>query len=196
MVITAAPQTPAASSSSAPAPTPRSDARPDAARAIAAALRTRAAQIAAPFGMASQVDAHRAEDEARSSSAALEAADASPDDAALMAQEEAAWKEKEKNYQGQILALEEEQATLRDAWSDIVRTNLAAADDLRAQLNEQQTLRDEAQVQADAVLGELESQHNHLVAELAAAKLRVAELSDQRDRAHHRLAELARGGRL
>ena len=161
--------------------------------AAAKRIRSRLALLARPFGMASHADEA---EERSSSSAAAAAEDAAAEDAAVAAAEEAAWKDKETNYQGQILALEEEQATLRDAWSDIVRTNLAAADELRTQLKTQTVLRDEAQAQADAVLGELESQRNHLVCELANAKLRVAELSDKRDRAHHSLAELARGGRM
>jgi len=177
----------------APAPeAPGPEASAERGAAAAKRIRSRLALLARPFGMASHAD----EAEERSSSAAAAAEDAAAEDAAVAAAEEAAWKDKETNYQGQILALEEEQATLRDAWSDIVRTNLAAADELRTQLKTQTVLRDEAQAQADAVLGELESQRNHLVCELANAKLRVAELSDKRDRAHHSLAELARGGRM
>lgn len=39
--------------------------------------------------------------------------------------EEAEWKKREKDYKAQIAALEEEQETLRDAWSEIVRANMA-----------------------------------------------------------------------
>ena len=66
--------------------------------------------------------------------------------------DEEAWRAKEEDYQSQILALEEEQATLRDAWSDIVRNNLATVDDLRQQLAEQTKRRDDARVQVDALL--------------------------------------------
>ena len=66
--------------------------------------------------------------------------------------DEEAWRAKEEDYQSQILALEEEQATLRDAWSDIVRNNLATVDDLRQQLAVQTKRRDDARVQVDALL--------------------------------------------
>ena len=66
--------------------------------------------------------------------------------------DEEAWRAKEEDYQSQLLALEEEQATLRDAWSDIVRNNLATVDDLRQQLAVQTKRRDDARVQVDALL--------------------------------------------
>ena len=106
--------------------------------------------------------------------------------------DEELWRAREAEYEAQIVGLEEEQATLRDAWSDIVRDNLSTVDDLKRTLAGRAKLRDEARATRDALVAKLETQQNHLVAELAAAKLRVAELSDARDRAHHDLGALAK----
>ena len=105
--------------------------------------------------------------------------------------DEELWRARKAEYEAQIVGLEEEQATLRDAWSDIVRDNLSTVDDLKRTLAGRAKLRDEARATRDALVAKLETQQTHLVAELAAAKLRVAELSDARDRAHHDLGALA-----
>ncbi|KAH8052330.1 hypothetical protein JL720_14967 [Aureococcus anophagefferens] len=45
--------------------------------------------------------------------------------------DEELWRARKAEYEAQIVGLEEEQATLRDAWSDIVRDNLSTVDDLK-----------------------------------------------------------------
>ena len=107
--------------------------------------------------------------------------------------DEEAWRAKKDAYEAQIVGLEEEQATLRDAWSDIVRANLDTVDDLKRKLKERERVRNDARAQRDALFRSQESHMNLLVAELAAAKLNVAELSDKRDRAHHDLGAMAGG---
>ncbi|KAH8054753.1 hypothetical protein JL722_8701 [Aureococcus anophagefferens] len=45
--------------------------------------------------------------------------------------DEELWRARKAEYEAQIVGLEEEQATLRDAWSDIVRDNLSTVGDLK-----------------------------------------------------------------
>eukprot|EP00635_Sarcinochrysidales_sp_CCMP3193_P015717 CAMPEP_0118889752 /NCGR_PEP_ID=MMETSP1166-20130328/528_1 /TAXON_ID=1104430 /ORGANISM="Chrysoreinhardia sp, Strain CCMP3193" /LENGTH=138 /DNA_ID=CAMNT_0006828347 /DNA_START=1 /DNA_END=418 /DNA_ORIENTATION=+ len=101
---------------------------------------------------------------------------------------------REDEYRSQIMALEEEQTTLREAWSEIVRTNTATAEDLQSQLREATNERDEARAELDTVLSEHKELQDGMAAELAAAKVAVAELSEQRDVMHHKLVSLLRAG--
>lgn len=103
-----------------------------------------------------------------------------------------AWTERESSYRSQIAALEEEQSTLRDAWSEIVRANMAMAEDLKQQLVEATKERDEAKSELDHLIEEQQEKHEHWATELAAAKLLVAELSEERDRMHQKLVALLR----
>mmetsp|Transcript_21658 Transcript_21658/g.66634 ORF Transcript_21658/g.66634 Transcript_21658/m.66634 type:complete len:143 (-) Transcript_21658:211-639(-) len=103
-----------------------------------------------------------------------------------------AWKAKETEYRKQVEGLEAQHATLRDAWSDIVRTNLMAVDELKAELKRKTAARDAAKAARDDVVTTGDAKHERLVAELAAAKVSVAELSEARDRAQKLLGEEAR----
>uniref|UniRef100_A0A7S3K0D3 Uncharacterized protein n=1 Tax=Aureoumbra lagunensis TaxID=44058 RepID=A0A7S3K0D3_9STRA len=98
----------------------------------------------------------------------------------------------EEDYRNQISALEEEQITLREAWSEIVRTNMATVDDLKQQLIEAQYEKEEAQSEYDALLNDHEKVHNNLATELAATKVHVAQLSQERDDMHTKLVSLLR----
>lgn len=60
-----------------------------------------------------------------------------------------AWKAKETEYRKQVEGLEAQHATLRDAWSDIVRTNLMAVDELKAELKRKTAARDAAKAARD-----------------------------------------------
>ena len=89
------------------------------------------------------------------------------------------WRLREEEYRTQILALEEEQQTLREAWSEIVRTNTENAETLKSQLKTAADEKAQAQQDLDKVLDEQKDFHGHLASELAAAKLAVAQLSEQ-----------------
>lgn len=102
------------------------------------------------------------------------------------------WEEREEWYRSQIAALEEEQTTLRDAWSEIVRGNMAMAEDLKQQLIEATNERDEAQTELDHLTEEHTEKHQALAVDLASAKLHVAQLSEERDRMHQKLIVLLR----
>ncbi|KAJ8607008.1 hypothetical protein CTAYLR_006238 [Chrysophaeum taylorii] len=105
---------------------------------------------------------------------------------------EAAWVAREEEYRAEIAALEEEQITLRDAWSEIVRTNMATAEDLKLQLIESTNERDAAQAELDELQTEHAESHDALAVELADAKLKVAQLCEERDRLHQQLVLLLR----
>lgn len=104
--------------------------------------------------------------------------------------EERAWNEREESYRAQIAALEEEQVTLRDAWSEIVRGNMAMSEDLKKQLNEATRERDLAREEMEKLKND--DGHDVLASSLAEAKLRVAQLSEQRDLMHQKLVVLLR----
>ncbi|KAJ1447432.1 hypothetical protein M885DRAFT_542782 [Pelagophyceae sp. CCMP2097] len=108
------------------------------------------------------------------------------------AEESAGWQEQELGYRSQITALEEEQATLRDAWREIVRGNLATVEDLKKNLAETTRSRDAAQAGIDALVGSQRQRHSDITAALARAKLTVAELSSERDEMQARLLALVR----
>ena len=69
---------------------------------------------------------------------------------------------------------------------------LGAVDDLKAQLSEATTEKDAAQAELDTVLSEQKETQDQMASELAAAKITVAELSQERDKMHHSLVTLLR----
>ena len=102
------------------------------------------------------------------------------------------YRKQEEEYRNQIASLEEEQITLREAWTEIVRGNMATVDDLKQLLIEAQNERDEAVSELNFLEKEHEEKHDALASELAATKLSVAQLSEDRDIMHRKLVSLLR----
>ena len=92
----------------------------------------------------------------------------------------------------QIKALEEQHKTLKNAWSDIVRTNLLKVDELKKELETKRAKRDSIRDALAAARSTGAATHDRLVAELCSAKVEVAELNERRDRARKKLGEEAR----
>ena len=106
--------------------------------------------------------------------------------------DDAAWARREEGYRQQIRALEEQHKTLKNAWSDIVRTNLLKVDELKKELETKRAKRDSIRDALDAARSTGAATHDRLVAELCSAKVEVAELNERRDRARKKLGEEAR----
>ena len=77
-----------------------------------------------------------ADDATRTSTTSLE------DDDDQRYLDDAAWARREDGYRQQIKALEEQHKTLKNAWSDIVRTNLLKVDELKKELETKRAKRD------------------------------------------------------
>ena len=73
-----------------------------------------------------------ADDATRTSTTSLE------DDDDQRYLDDAAWARREDGYRQQIKALEEQHKTLKNAWSDTVRTNLLKVDELKRELETKQ----------------------------------------------------------
>lgn len=71
-------------------------------------------------------------------------------------------------------------------------TTPAQAEDLKQQLAEATTERDEARAKLDNLVDQQANDHEALAADLAAAKLNVAELAEKRDKMNHKLVTLLR----
>lgn len=106
--------------------------------------------------------------------------------------EEVTWNRQEAEYKEQITALEAQHATLKNAWSDIVRTNLLKVDELKQELAAKREARDTKRASLEAERSNSAATHDSLVAGLCAAKVEVAELNERRDRARKKLGEEAR----
>ena len=127
-----------------------------------------------------------ADDATRTSTTSLE------DDDDQRYLDDAAWARREEGYRQQIRALEEQHKTLKNAWSDIVRTNLLKVDELKKELETKRATRDSVRDALDAARSTGAATHDRLVAELCSAKVEVAELNERRDRARKKLGEEAR----
>ena len=127
-----------------------------------------------------------ADDATRTSTTSLE------DDDDQRYLDEAAWARREEGYRQQIKALEEQHKTLKNAWSDIVRTNLLKVDELKKELETKRAKRDSIRDALAAARSTGAATHDRLVAELCSAKVEVAELNERRDRARKKLGEEAR----
>ena len=127
-----------------------------------------------------------ADDATRTSTTSLE------DDDDQRYLDDAAWARREEGYRQQIKALEEQHKTLKNAWSDIVRTNLLKVDELKKELETKRAKRDSVRDALDAARSTGAATHDRLVAELCSAKVEVAELNERRDRARKKLGEEAR----
>ena len=127
-----------------------------------------------------------ADDATRTSTTSLE------DDDDQRYLDDAAWARREEGYRQQIKALEEQHKTLKNAWSDIVRTNLLKVDELKKELEAKRAKRDSIRDALDAARSTGAATHDRLVAELCSAKVEVAELNERRDRARKKLGEEAR----
>ena len=88
----------------------------------------------------------------------------------------------EDGYRQQIKALEEQHKTLKNAWSDIVRTNLLKVDELKKELETKRAKRDSVRDALAAARSTGAATHDRLVAELCSL-VEVAELNERRDRA-------------
>jgi hypothetical protein len=106
--------------------------------------------------------------------------------------DEVTWNRKEAEYKEQITALEAQHATLKNAWSDIVRTNLLKVDELKQELAAKREARDTKRASLEAERSNSAATHDSLVSGLCAAKVEVAELNERRDRARKKLGEEAR----
>jgi hypothetical protein len=106
--------------------------------------------------------------------------------------DEVIWNRQEAEYKEQITALEAQHATLKNAWSDIVRTNLLKVDELKQELAAKREARDTKRASLEAERSNSAATHDSLVAGLCAAKVEVAELNERRDRARKKLGEEAR----
>ena len=130
-----------------------------------------------------------ADDATRTSTTSLE------DDDDQRYLDDAAWNQREEGYRQQIKALEEQHKTLKNAWSDIVRTNLLKVDELKRELEAKRAKRAKRDSVRDALAAARSTgaaTHDRLVAELCSAKVEVAELNERRDRARKKLGEEAR----
>ena len=130
-----------------------------------------------------------ADDATRTSTTSLE------DDDDQRYLDDAAWARREEGYRQQIKALEEQHKTLKNAWSDIVRTNLLKVDELKRELEAKRAKRAKRDSVRDALAAARSTgaaTHDRLVAELCSAKVEVAELNERRDRARKKLGEEAR----
>ena len=127
-----------------------------------------------------------ADDATRTSTTSLE------DDDDQRYLDDAAWARREEGYRQQIKALEEQHKTLKNAWSDIVRTNLLKVDELKRELETRRAKRDSVRDALAAARSTGAATHDRLVAELCSAKVEVAELNERRDRARKKLGEEAR----
>ena len=127
-----------------------------------------------------------ADDATRTSTTSLE------DDDDQRYLDDAAWARREDGYRQQIKALEEQHKTLKNAWSDIVRTNLLKVDELKKELETKRAKRDSIRDALAAARSTGAATHDRLVAELCSAKVEVAELNERRDRARKKLGEEAR----
>ena len=127
-----------------------------------------------------------ADDATRTSTTSLE------DDDDQRYLDDAAWARREEGYRQQIRALEEQHKTLKNAWSDIVRTNLLKVDELKKELEAKRAKRDSVRDALAAARSTGAATHDRLVAELCSAKVEVAELNERRDRARKKLGEEAR----
>ena len=127
-----------------------------------------------------------ADDATRTSTTSLE------DDDDQRYLDDAAWARREEGYRQQIKALEEQHKTLKNAWSDIVRTNLLKVDELKKELETKRAKRDSVRDALAAARSTGAATHDRLVAELCSAKVEVAELNERRDRARKKLGEEAR----
>ena len=127
-----------------------------------------------------------ADDATRTSTTSLE------DDDDQRYLDDAAWARREEGYRQQIKALEEQHKTLKNAWSDIVRTNLLKVDELKKELEAKRAKRDGIRDALAAARSTGAATHDRLVAELCSAKVEVAELNERRDRARKKLGEEAR----
>ena len=127
-----------------------------------------------------------ADDATRTSTTSLE------DDDDQRYLDDAAWARREDGYRQQIKALEEQHKTLKNAWSDIVRTNLLKVDELKKELETKRAKRDSVRDAFAAARSTGAATHDRLVAELCSAKVEVAELNERRDRARKKLGEEAR----
>lgn len=106
--------------------------------------------------------------------------------------DEVTWNRQEAEFKEQITALEAQHATLKNAWSDIVRTNLLKVDELKKELAEKREARDTKRASLEAERSNSAATHDSLVAGLCAAKVEVAELNERQDRARKKLGEEAR----
>ena len=127
-----------------------------------------------------------ADDATRTSTTSLE------DDDDQRYLDDAAWARREEGYRQQIRALEEQHKTLKNAWSDIVRTNLLKVDELKKELEAKRAKRDGVRDALAAARSTGAATHDRLVAEMCSAKVEVAELNERRDRARKKLGEEAR----
>ena len=110
-----------------------------------------------------------ADDATRTSTTSLE------DDDDQRYLDDAAWARREEGYRQQIKALEEQHKTLKNAWSDIVRTNLLKVDELKKELETKRAKRDSIRDALAAARSTGAATHDRLVAELCSAKVEVAD---------------------